>query len=63
MNDRSSQIVVRVRVAKNIWRELRIQALRQGKPVEVLVGEILEDWLRREVSEGSKQCGRVSQKA
>ena len=54
MNDRSSQTVARIRIAKGIWRELRIQALRQGKPVEALVGEILTKWVM-EVDRGERR--------
>jgi len=45
MDNRTNQTVARVRIPKSIWRELRVQALREGKPVEVLVGEILEKWV------------------
>jgi len=44
----TDRIVARVRVRRSTWQELRVRALRRRVPVELLVGDILEEWLKKE---------------
>jgi len=39
----------RIRIDWHTWRRLKAKAALAGKPVEVLAGEILKQWIEKEV--------------
>jgi len=45
----SDIIFARIRINGGTWRRLKAKAALAGKPVEVLAGEILKQWIEKEV--------------
>jgi len=39
--------VTSIKVKPAIWKEARIEAIRQGKTVSELVEEAIEDWIKK----------------
>jgi hypothetical protein len=45
INKNKETVIVRVDIARDIWRAFRVEALKKGVTAGRLAGEIIEKWL------------------
>lgn len=51
MPDKKKQMVTSLRVNPDIWKEARVQAIRNDMTLADVVEEALKDWIRKKLEE------------